>query len=559
MVSLPAYFTRTMNKETESLTESNLTTIEHSLDSYFDELERLTFMPYFNKDFMNSILMVNSDSYSELDEYAKFKLTQSINYTLSNSLGNTREDILSALFVTTNAHVYATAKKNDAVINDDFPFIASSWYKQAVKANSKITYIDAHTQEQFLQPYPKQVFSVARLIKDPVTQKRLGVLLADVDTNILGLTFRGVNLGVHAIISVFDASGQIVFTTDPLSKSLQSKAITADGAIIKGTSDSYLVINRNLEQLPWRIQVLLSQSELKAKIKDMYIVGGLIILLELSIIFLMFFIVSSRIIKPFNHMITTIRTIETGAFTVQFDETGKDEIAYLSHNLNQMINHINDLVTREYKVILEKQKAEYHALQSQIQPHFLYNTLNGIIGLNRKGEKQKVEQTILNLSQMLRYILNQEDYSTLSSEMNLLSNYCALQKLRFSSRINFEISLADDIGDFMIPKLLLQPIVENAIIHGLEPLQDHGILSILAQPILFEDASFIEILIEDNGIGFDLNTVDLSNSVGLTNAKNRLALTYTNYHFEIKSALGKGTSVKILIPYDTIKEEIIPS
>ncbi len=547
MVTLPTYFTKTMNKEIDVLTDSTLTAIEHNLNSYFDELERITIMPYFNQSFMDSLLVINNSYYDELDTYNKFLLTQSIQYTLANYLQSTRVDVLSALFVTENLQSFITTKKygQTSVING-YNFKGAQWYRQAIINNSNVTYINAHKQDYLQTPVADQVFSVARLIKDPITMKTLGVLMADMDTNIIAKTFNNINLGVSSIITVYDGNNNLIYATKPISESLEDQIINYTGKKISSEKDDYRLIKRPLSKLPWHINILVSQSELNDKVKGMYIVGGLFIILELLITILIYYLMWNHITKPFNNMLMTIEKIQKGNRSLLFDESGKDEISYLCHNLNNMMYEIDDLVSREYKAIIEKQKAEYHALQSQIQPHFLFNTLNGLIGLNRLGERKKVEETIINLTGMMRYILNQQDTSSLEEEFKLLKRYCALQKLRFGERINYDFQLDPELEDVQVPKLLLQPLVENAIIHGLEPIHESGQLQVKAFIEKIEDKDYIYILVEDNGVGFDITKV--SSNVGIANTKNRLMLINSSSEITIDSKEGEGTKITIKIP-----------
>ena len=204
-----------------------------------------------------------------------------------------------------------------------------------------------------------------------------------------------------------------------------------------------------------------------------------------------------------------------------------------------LINH------RAYLELLEKREAEYNALQSQVQPHFIYNVLNGLIGLNRMGSKEKLEKAILSLREMLRYVTVQEKWTTLGQETSFLRSYCELQKIRFGNRLNYDFRIPEGLEDFRIPKLLLQPLVENSIIHGLEPLEDGGLLKLSAKIDHQENHRQVLLTLEDTGAGFDQKTKE--QHVGLRNVKERLMMTYPGSEFLIRSAPGKGTSVLIII------------
>lgn len=206
----------------------------------------------------------------------------------------------------------------------------------------------------------------------------------------------------------------------------------------------------------------------------------------------------------------------------------------------------------KYNELLEKRKAEYMALQSQIQPHFLYNVLNGLIGLNRLGDKKSLEKAIFSLKDMLRYTLEQAEWTTVADEFRFLEKYCALQKMRFQERLEVDIHYDPETADLKIPKLILQPLVENAVIHGIEPLGRRGNLSISAGIIEKRGSPFLGIYIRDNGIGFEPATVADKRHIGLANVRDRLLMSFNSSLFDVKSANGSGTMIAIEIA----KEEV---
>ncbi len=201
----------------------------------------------------------------------------------------------------------------------------------------------------------------------------------------------------------------------------------------------------------------------------------------------------------------------------------------------------------KYQELLERRDARYQALQSQVQPHFLYNVLGVILGLNRDGETGKIIETVSALKGMLRYIQSQNNWTSLEEECQFINQYCLLQKIRFGDRISYSISIDDSARHFQIPRLILQPLIENSIVHGLEPLENGGELSIKCGSTRIRGEKGITILISDNGIGFDSKNMDRKMNVGLLNVGQRLKIVYPESIFNINSKPGKGTTVKIEI------------
>ncbi len=204
----------------------------------------------------------------------------------------------------------------------------------------------------------------------------------------------------------------------------------------------------------------------------------------------------------------------------------------------------------KYKELLERREAEYQALQSQIQPHFLYNLLNGLIGLNRMGERDSLEKAIFSLRGMLRYTLEQGHWTTVQEELRFVEEYCALQQLRFQERLTVAIRCDETVAARRLPKLILQPLVENAIIHGIEPLGSPGKLVVEARRIRRNGSAALEISIVDNGLGFEAGTGLEGRHIGLANVKERLRISCPQASLSIDSRPGRGTRVTLELPQE---------
>jgi two-component system, sensor histidine kinase YesM len=246
--------------------------------------------------------------------------------------------------------------------------------------------------------------------------------------------------------------------------------------------------------------------------------------------------------------------VQEGDLSVRVNTSGNDEITLLGNSFNSMLEKVNDLIDREYRSELNLRNAEFRALQSQIHPHFLFNTLNGFIALNRMGDRNTLEGAILSLSKMLRYSLKQEEWTTIKDDFQFLNSYCSIQQLRFDDRLKVSFYYDEVVADYKIPKLILQPFVENAIIHGAEPSIRHCNLLISAKIIQQEKEQFLELRVEDNGVGFNAEKEFESNSIGITNVRERLKMIYPSSSFQITSSIHNGTKVVIQIPKKDVKK-----
>lgn len=200
----------------------------------------------------------------------------------------------------------------------------------------------------------------------------------------------------------------------------------------------------------------------------------------------------------------------------------------------------------KYAELIKKGEAEYQALQSQVQPHFIYNVLNGFIGLNRMGDKKGLEASIIELKDMLRYTQDSRTETTIAEEFAFVENYCQLQKLRFGDRIRYSFHIEDGLGTVRIPRLILQPLAENAVIHGVEPMSGGtGLLEVEAFRTLEDDRAMITVSIRDNGVGCDLESLHEREHIGIGNVRRRFKYAFPGGAFNVKSSPGKGAEIRM--------------
>ncbi len=551
--SMPGYYQHILSKQTEVLTESTLNILTENINMYLDDLDRLTYSPYLRQASLDALLLKSSGNFDKVDYYTQKMALDEINDILYFPLKMSRKDVISAILITNDGTpIFSSMKWNSITLKENYTYSEQKWYKAAVNANGKAAFISPHSQDYLSTPLAKQVFSVARLIKDPVTQNRLAVVMADADTVVLSQILKKVKFNVSSIVTIFDDKNNLIYSTSPLSNDVL-KQVLNESPEIYGNNDSYISVSRPIKYAGWNVVVLLSNKEIMSNFRWIYVIGILFAVGELIIAFSLFFFLSRIITKPFKLMTQAMSEVVKGNMQVSLNATGKDEVSLLCRSLDQMIKRLNILIDREYRSELSKRNAEYHALQSQIQPHFLYNTLNGFIGLNRLGRRDELEDGIISLTGMLRYTLEQGDWTTIAKECTLLRRYCDLQKLRFDDRLEFNIQCSDQVLEFKIPKLLLQPLVENSIIHGTEPIKRKVHINIFSSITAIYDKDYLQILIQDDGAGFDPDESLINNSVGLSNVRERLKYAYDSAVMTIESKVNFGTKITINIPLKDVK------
>ncbi|HEX2924894.1 MAG TPA: histidine kinase, partial [Ruminiclostridium sp.] len=234
-----------------------------------------------------------------------------------------------------------------------------------------------------------------------------------------------------------------------------------------------------------------------------------------------------------------------------------------------MIDRIDELINELYKAKIVHQQTQIKALKAQINPHFLYNTLETISSIAKIRKVKEISSIAQGLSSMFRYsIKTGSDVVRLSSEIGNVKNYLSILKIRFEDKLDYEFSIPEELNHYKIYKLILQPIVENAVHHGIELKKEGGLIKVDAALI----NNRLHITISDNGVGIEeaaltkirwkLSLKDsfmdekLSEGIGMSNVNARLALYYKeNFQFKIDSIYGEGTVVEIIIPAELYEED----
>lgn len=268
-------------------------------------------------------------------------------------------------------------------------------------------------------------------------------------------------------------------------------------------------------------------------------------------------LVSRNMTKPLRELTKAMENFGQGDFNINCEVNSEDEIGRLSHTFNQMVNDMNSLVNTVYEQKVMKQEAQMKSLQMQINPHFLYNTLDTINWMARIRQADDIGDMVAALGNMMRYSLEKKSFVRIREEVKNLEDYLAIQNYRYQDKMEASIEIDESLMDLYIPRLLIQPILENAIVHGIEEKLDKGRIVVAA----WLEGEDLYIKVEDDGVGMTEEAIsqillqDYSmkkrghTSIGLVNVNRRIQMIYgQDYGLLIQSVLGAGTRMTIHIP-----------
>ncbi|MBU9720592.1 sensor histidine kinase [Bacillus alkalicola] len=331
----------------------------------------------------------------------------------------------------------------------------------------------------------------------------------------------------------------------------------------------YMMVSHMSEKTGWKTIIL---TPVQAVTRDLPVLKTAIIIsgalgFVIYLLFSIFF--STMITRPILKLTKTMRYGKLGSLKAHSETSSTYEINELNNTYNQMVETMNSLIQEVYEKELNKSRSELKALQAQINPHFLYNTLDALYwSLEAKGE-EKLADYVLDMSDLFRYTIShpkEDDWVELKEEINHIERYLKIMRVRFGSRLIWRLSVSSEHYHVKLPKLLIQPLVENAILHGVGNKTGPGCVEIIIKPST-NHSSRLRVEVKDNGVGMTKDTVEkIMNSfdmeessfdtngtgMAIVNCNRRLNLYYNESSIRgitIHSSLGEGTTVSFEIPF----------
>ncbi len=421
---------------------------------------------------------------------------------------------------------------------------------------------------------PENSIAVAKLVIDKNLGTKTGVVVLFISEKNISKIFPDQRKNSHDSYYIVDQSGSVISSVNKsnLNKPLDAvlgirkdeyNTLMKQGRVItkQGNKDFLLSMQRS-DKLGWQVVSSVSLEEItseNAKIQSVIVIGGIICL---AFAFGVSYLISHTVTKPVHKLAGNMTAVRDGDMSIRADTEIHGELGILANGFNELMDKIQGLL----QAVLSEQKTrrefEFMLIQSQIKPHFLYNSLETIISLNKLGRYDDAISIAKSLANFYRSSLSKGgDMIRIAEEVSMTSNYLAIQKMRYSNYMEYSINIQDEIKDLEIPKLTLQPLVENSIYHGLKLKDGVGRLEINGY---LSESGDVCIEVYDDGAGIPEDKINVlleksmfngkSEDFGLASVNNRIKLLYgTNYGIQIQSELGSFTKVTLTIPASKLK------
>lgn len=402
------------------------------------------------------------------------------------------------------------------------------------------------------QPYPE--LNYYQKVYNSQFSKQIGVMKITLTDDAIKMLMEKVKTNKNDRVYAVSADKKVIYGDADLNEELKKASQSAADSLLEEKSGPFILNNRKVlgnkavvESLGVMVISFTNEKSAFVNIKNELQwmgIAGLLCLMLLTAVY--YWIVSSltqRIVKLARHM----RRVNSDNLSVYADRTNdRDEIDSLTTSYNAMLQRIDDLVNRVHRAELLRKEADYKVLEAQIRPHFLYNTLESIRMMAEVNEAQEVADFTYTFGKFIRYSLSADKFeTTLQNELEHVRNFLQIHKNRVGERLRYEINVEAPIDRFICPRFILQPIVENSIIHGVSKLRKPWCIQIR----IYEEAAFLKVEIRDNGAGIEAERLKmikevLSGHLSLESLQTESGgLGVNNVHERIKSFYGNNSGL----------------
>lgn len=473
------------------------------ISSYLDKIKSLANLISMN----DEIKMISDKQYNDFTSLKNFI-----------SIIQKNDNLIENIIIASKTGKIISSSKID--LSQSQQLDKEEWYQKSLQYKN-MPYI-TNEKHKLTSEQEGNLISITSEIKD-ASNNHQGIIIIDLSHKFIEDYITKMNFGDNGYGFIATSQEKLLFDTNTLSEN--KKYIELLKSRMKSLEGDFIGETFNIPNTDW-IAVGVTSMEGINSLKNVLITNTIfwaIIVLIISIFISL--LISNRITKPIRNLIKNIKNTDHKLTPLPSDKKSSSEIQDLTTAFNQLLSKVSDLTLS----IAEKEEAkrifELKALQSQINPHFIYNTLDTIMWLIEFNENEKAIEVTKSLGKILRLTLGiNQDFVRLEEEVAHVKNYLEIQKIRYDDKFEYKFDISKDTEQLKVPKLILQPIVENAIYHGIKPLKGKGEITI--KSYLEDETLFI--IVEDNGIGRqqakDKNIKTKLSGIGMSNVDQRIKI-----------------------------------
>ncbi len=529
-------------------------------DSYFSQMNDLLMNIAYETDDMTSLdssLRIMPDYETRQDnktlQYLK-ETDQIYNVLLASTRKSKYINSISLYSESRNILAYKTIYN----VNNSYSPDNEDWFKKVQASKREIIISNTHRDNQLIDNSKSNVITIARKIYNPADYSEIGILAMNISLDAINDLYKDILKNEGVKVYFVNGDGFINYCNDNsqymgyLDAEIKSDILNPEGIFTFFDNDgSKMFATYQTSSLTgWKILFTMKYSNLVLEANVLKAVIIIVIIFLCSFLYFLIVYFSKRIVRPIKNLELGMSTAIQSNFKNKLDITSIDEVGRLGEKFNLMLDKINQLISDVYYEQDLKKQAEINALQAQINPHFLYNTLNTIKLMAVLQKADKIADTIDSLVKLLQFTAKKtEEFVSIKDEVTALQDYIEIQKVRYYNKIKFFFEIEEATLSFKTLKFTLQPFIENSIFHGLEPRGGKGTITVK----IFRQEDDICFIVKDDGTGMDEGTLDnllntdheyknSFNKIGIRNVHQRIKLYFGNqYGVNIKSHINAGT------------------
>lgn len=554
------YFKNLLENKIKDYSASIVASRKIGIDSYFKQIKTIMQIAASNEIILNSV-----ENYESMTDIQKLNSDRTITAYLIDIM-KFNNDIKDIIVVGKNGAVYYSS---GAVVIKDYNFYSKPWFPKNDMQYSKVTFIGLYEQDYYYSDSGRQVISavipVINFMKG--NRKVLGAIICNMDVEKIMELYKDSSSANSELLLVVDTNNRLINrrVETLIDEEFYGELTTKIGAsqsgsnIFKHKNNDIVSVHSTSEITNWKIISLTPLENVMGNLNK--IVTNLILLLiAANIVFVVIesLLISIRIAKPVSRLMTKMGAIEKGRFDVKLYDNSSMEIEALSSRMDTMIEQINRLNRDLYSYQIISRDATIKSLQSQINPHFLFNTLQTIKAMAVCGQTADISGMVTLIGDILRYATyHAQELVNIEDEIRYVADYLQIQSSRYPGKFSFSYNCSGELRKHKIIKLIIQPIVENSVNHGLQNSEKEDI-----RINVYSEYNKVFIDVSDNGCGipekrlkqvremlYSPDNMDNSSSIGLKNVHERIKLKFGGeYGLQIFSAPFEGTLVRIVIP-----------
>ncbi|MFS0723408.1 cache domain-containing sensor histidine kinase [Paenibacillus sp. 1P07SE] len=554
-------YSANVEQNAESYTSQIMDQIKLNLDRYIKEVDRLTLTPFYDENIMR--ILKRHDGLPGQPEYLTTDEASKMNLFIS-SLSFDRSEIRGMLIFANNGRLFSNLEPSVHALWEPE---SSGWMDTVLEKDGGLTILPPHEAAYYKLP-ERRVVSIARVIRDPFNHKKLGIVKVDMTAEGLRQMLSPVTLSANSQLYITDRQQRMIYATFDEEVTGSYESTLEETGTLSG--DSYLSAEVISDYSGLKVVGLIPLHDLRKEARELSQFTLYISLLSLTIAYVLAVLSADRLVKPIRHLQSKMKLVQKGSLKQRAEVRTRDEIGQLTEVFNGMIEEIDHLVKQVYETSLREREAELSALQSQINPHFMYNTLETMNMLALQHQNDELSRMIANLGKLLRYTVDKQERPVyLLDEIRFVEAYLQIQSFRLSGKLRTEIHIDPSLELLLVPKLIVQPLIENAIEHGIGR-TPQTTLQISAKVI----GDSLCLIVRDDGIGIDearraalvqsmtrsvndelsLHNVkrgfgQVSRGFAMRNVHQRLRLLYgESYGLTIEQTELPGTEIRIWLP-----------